>query len=687
MAHRRRRSRQQATLSPASAADRRPRFAVPILVVAVVLAYSNSLSAPFHFDDFGALQNDAERQITPSVSLGEQVAGRPIVQFSFALNYAWGGLDVSGYHIFNIAVHIVCSLLFFSLVSTLLRWGPTDWRRSASSVAFWSALLWALHPLNTGAVTYISARSESLMAMWYLATLLAAMRAHDPRHRLSWSAAAVVFSALGMATKETMVTAPLIVVLLDRALVFSSFKQTFRERGHLYAALVATWSVLAALILSGARAETVGFSLGVSSWTYLLNQAEVITDYLRRSLWPYPLVFAYGEPRALALGDVLPEAALILALTALACWSWWRAPRVGVVAVAFFVVLAPTSSVVPIATEVGAERRMYLPLMTFILLLSLLGRSLWEMSASGTSSGKNDTAAPVPFWWRRIGAAVPFVVCLLLAALTIQRNTEYATAEGLWRSTLERWPSAVAHRNLATSLLRIGRGSEAIEHLRATVTDHPDVRNALGQTLFEQGRFDEALVELRTFLDRTAVPGSDDEATARVVTAAALEKVGRSNEARDLLQELLTRRPDHALAYLALGDIHFRRGEFDLAQPQYRRYLTYEPDDVGALTNLGLAALNTGQLAESVQALQRVVDAQPQHASAHRNLARALASVGRLDEAIAHVQEATRLAPVDAATRELSQQLRAARPVAGEGPDSLPSNTRRPPAPVDPTSR
>jgi tetratricopeptide (TPR) repeat protein len=431
----------------------------------------------------------------------------------------------------------------------------------------------------------------------------------------------------------------------------------------------------------------VGFSLGVSSWTYLLNQAEVITDYLRRSLWPYPLVFAYGEPRALALGEVLPEAALILALAALACWSWWRAPRVGVVAVSFFVVLAPTSSVVPIATEVGAERRMYLPLMTFILLLSLLGRSLWEMSASGTSSGKNDTAARVPFWWWRIGAAAPFVVCLLLAALTIQRNTEYATAEGLWRSTLERWPSAVAHRNLATSLLRIGRGSEAIEHLRATVTDHPDVRNALGQTLFEQGRFDEALVELRTFLDRTAVPGSDDEATARVVTAAALEKVGRSNEARDLLQELLTRRPDYALAYLALGDIHFRRGEFDIAQPQYRSYLTYEPDDVGALTNFGLAALNTGQLAESVQALQRVVDAQPQHASAHRNLARALASAGRLDDAIAHVQEATRLAPVDAATRELFQQLRAARPVAGEGPDSLPSNTRPPAAPVDPTSR
>jgi Tfp pilus assembly protein PilF len=634
-------------------------------VVAVVLAYSNSLSTPFQFDD-GALQNKAGRQwlhqIAPSTPPDVHVAGRPVLRFSFALNYAWGGLDVSGYHIFNLAAHIVCMLLFFFLVrSTFLRWGPPDWHRSASSVAFWSALIWALHPLNTGAVTYISARSESLMAIWYLATVLAAMRAHDLRHGLSWSAAAVVFSALGMATKETMVTAPLMVVLLDRALVFSSFKQAFRERGRLYAPLAATWIVLAALIVTGARAESVGFSLGVSSWTYLLNQAEVITDYLRRSMWPYPLVFAYGEPRALALADVLPEATLILALLILACWSCWRAPRVGVLAVAFFLVLAPTSSVVPIATEVGAERRMYLPLMTLVLLLVLLGRFLWERATSRMSS--NDATAPVPLWWWRIGAAVPLAVCVLLGTLTIQRNTEYATAEGLWRSTLERWPSAVAHRNLGASLRQIGKGSEAIEHFRATVTDHPEVRNALGQTLFEQGRFDEALVELEAFLDRTAVPGSDDEVTARVVTAAALEKVGRSDEARELLQDLLVREPDYALAYLVLADIQFRRGEFADAQVRYRRYLTYEPADVGALTNLGISALNTGQLAESIQALQRVVDAQPQHASAHRNLAIALARAGRLDDAIAHVEEATRLAPADAATRELSQQLRAARPV------------------------
>jgi protein O-mannosyl-transferase len=634
-----------------------------VLVVAVALVYANSLSAPFQFDDFAALESAGVEQSltpgTPAAKLGVQVAGRPIVRASFRLNDALGGTDVIGYHVFNVAVHVVCTLLLFVLVrDTISRWAEGDWRRSASSIAFWSALLWALHPLNTGAVTYISSRSESLMAMWYLATLLAAMRAHDSPRRLTWSAASVGLCALGMATKETMVTAPLVVLLFDRALVFSTFKEALLDRRRLYAALAATWSILAALILTGARAESVGFSLGVSSWTYLLNQAEILADYLRRSFWPYPLVFAYGEPRTLVLGDVVSESALILALVGLACWGWWKAPRVGVLGLAFFVVLAPTSSVVPIATEAGAERRMYLPLMALIVLVVLLGRAVWRRQYSADEGG----AARAPAGFGRVGTAIPVVVCLLLSVLTIQRNTEYATAEGLWRSTLERWPSAIAHRNLAMSLRQTGRSNEAIEHLRATITEHPEVRLGLGQTLLEQGRFNEALVELREFLDRTAVPGSDDEANARVLTATALERVGRSGEARDLLRELVARRPQYATAHLALGDVHFRRNEFADAQQSYRRYLTYVPGDESALTNLGIAALNTGQFAEGVQVLQRVVDAQPQRASAHRNLAIALANAGRRDEAIAHVETAARLAPADATIRELLRQLQAAQP-------------------------
>jgi tetratricopeptide (TPR) repeat protein len=245
----------------------------------------------------------------------------------------------------------------------------------------------------------------------------------------------------------------------------------------------------------------------------------------------------------------------------------------------------------------------------------------------------------------------------------MQRNSEYATGEGLWRATLDRWPSVIAHRNLATSLLQTGHGREAIEQLRLVAGERPKERYALGLTLFEQGRFNDALVELRAFLDRSAVAGSDAEANARVVAAISLDRLGRAHDAQDLLQELLRRRSDYAPAHLAIGDVYLHVGAFADAQQSYRRYLMSEPADEGALTNLGIAAIKAGDLEETIRVLQRVVDAQPQHASAHRNLAVALHGAGRVDEAIAHVEEAARLAPADAATQELAQRLRTGRSV------------------------
>ena len=164
-----------------------------------------------------------------------------------------------------------------------------------------------------------------------------------------------------------MVTAPIAFVLFDRAVVFPSFKSAFRARWKLYASLAATWAVLVALAWSAPRAESVGLSLGVSPWTYLLNQAEIITHYLRTAVWPTRLVFAYGEPRAITLREVLAESLLIVSLLALSVWGWRTRPKLGLPGILFFLILAPTSSVVPIATEVGAERRMYLPLAALVV--------------------------------------------------------------------------------------------------------------------------------------------------------------------------------------------------------------------------------------------------------------------------------------------------------------------------------
>ena len=168
-----------------------------------------------------------------------------------------------------------------------------------------------------------------------------------------------------------MVTAPLVVVLYDRVFVFDSFRDAIRSRRGLYAGLAATWAVLAALMWSGPRSAVGGFSTGISPWTYLLNQAQMIAHYLRLTVWPRSLVVFYGWPVALTLGDVLPYALLVTALLAATIVALVRAPALGFLGAWFFMTLAPTSSVVPIATEVGAERRMYLPLLALIVLVAV----------------------------------------------------------------------------------------------------------------------------------------------------------------------------------------------------------------------------------------------------------------------------------------------------------------------------
>jgi tetratricopeptide (TPR) repeat protein len=626
-----------------------------LLVGAVSAAYFNSLSVPFHFDDFSPVESEAIRQsanvdAATLSRVGIQVAGRPLVRASFALNYALGRTDVRGYHIFNVAVHAMCALLLFAIVRRALRrWCDGELQQAAVGLALAATLIWALHPLNTGAVTYISARSESLMALCYLAMLLTGLRAHDSERRSLWNGAAVAACAAGMACKETMVTAPIAMVLFDRAMVYQSFKEAFAARWKFYTSLAGTWMVLAVLAWSAPRAESVGLSLGVSPWTYLLNQAQIITEYLRTAVWPTRLVFAYGEPRTVTMGDVLPQLLLVVALLILSIWAWRVRPKIGLLGVLFFLILAPTSSIVPIATEAGAERRMYLPLAALTLVVVVSSRWSWlRLRRSGR--------LPSPRIGTWVAVSTVTILCVALSVLTIRRNAEYASAETLWRSTLDRWPSAIAHRNLATVLRQAGKRDEALQHIRATLTEHPEARYLLGLELFEMQRYEESVTELTRFLETAAAPGSDAEANARLVVGRALAALGRSAEAAQQLARVAADRPDSE-AQLALGDVHLSRQEFDAALRAYRRYVASFPRQPGAWTNLGIAALATGHVEDAIDAFQHVFELQPATAVAHRNLASALGEGGRIGEAIAHAAKAVQMAPADERARELYGHL------------------------------
>ncbi len=240
-------------------------------------------------------------------------------------------------------------------------------------LAFSITLLWILHPLQTESVTYVSQSAESLMGLLYLLTLYCLVRRAeaDGQGGRLWQCLCVAACLLGMGTKEVMVSAPLVALLYDRAFLSGSFRDAWRRRRPLYSCLAATWLPLALLVLSThGRGGTAGFGSGVSPWpSYAMNQLQAIVHYLGLCFWPQPLIFDYGSVLSPPTLRVLPYALAIAGLLALTAWGLLRRPVLDFLGACFFLILAPSSSIIPVATEKMAEHRMYLPLIPVVLLV------------------------------------------------------------------------------------------------------------------------------------------------------------------------------------------------------------------------------------------------------------------------------------------------------------------------------
>jgi tetratricopeptide (TPR) repeat protein len=657
---------------PSKTSQRTPSTAIwwsaAIIVLAGALAYSNSWSGPFVFDDeLSVTYNASIRQLGHPVQVlfpeqDSSVAGRPLVNLSFAINYAIGGMDVRGYHAWNIALHLLCALVVFGVVRRTLqlptlatRWGPR-----AIPLALATALIWMLHPLNSEVVNYLTQRTESMMALCYFLTMYAAIRSTSSRHAGKWEAAAVTACALGMTCKESMVTAPLMVVLYDRTFVFDSLKASLRARWRLYAGLAATWLLLAILVWSGPRGQSAGFSNDVTAWTYLLNQAVMITQYLRHAIWPRSLVINYGWPLPLTLGDVLPYASFVVCLLVVAAIILVLRPKVGFLLAWVVITLAPTSSVVPIATEVGAERRMYLPLVAIVALAVIGSTMLWDVLSRRLV--RRDAAAT-----SRIGALAGAIVLVTLSTAltlgTIRRNRDYVSGLSLIRTAVERWPTSVTRHMLGGALVDAGRQQEAIPYLRAAVPGAPRARYDLGIALFNDGKLEEAVEQLSALIamwesppavhPRWQPPLRLDAIAAREIIGRVRAKQGRWPEAGDEFRKALALDPSNLRARLLLAEALLNQQLFGEAVAQYRMYLKEKPGDAEALGNLGIALISTGQLDEAVAQFRRAAEAAPDNGGVQRNLANALFDRGDIDQAAVHAQRAVALRPDDPSAHDL----------------------------------
>src|SRR6266581_2950434 len=261
-----------------------------LVVLLTLVAYWPAVRSPFELDDVASIPENAtiRRVWPPSIPLrppggGLAVSGRPIVNYSLALNHALNerlGVDqrpdpngpnkTISYHVVNLLLHLMCGALIFGIVRRTLRSPrlPAGWAAVADPFAAIVVTVWLIHPIQTEAVSYVIQRTELIVSACYAGTVYASLRAWDAsssRARAAWYTVAVMVCLLGMGSKEVMITAPLMVLLYDRTFRLTSWKGVIQgERGWFYGALAVTsvWSI--ALIAGGARTHTVGLNLGIT---------------------------------------------------------------------------------------------------------------------------------------------------------------------------------------------------------------------------------------------------------------------------------------------------------------------------------------------------------------------------------------------------------------------------------------
>jgi len=645
-------------------------IAAALLVLAGFAAYHNSFSGPFVYDDIAATKENPTIQnlsalttvLAPPSDTGTTVNGRPLVNLSLAINYAIGGYEVFSYHVLNLVIHLLAGLALFGLVRRSLelpslrsRFGPGE---VAMPFAFTVALLWIVHPLQTESVTYVVQRAESLAALFYLLTGYCFVRSVTSLRPTLWHSLAVVSCLLGMASKEIMASAPLIILVYDRALVSGTFQAAWRRHRRLYVGLACTWLLLGLLMsISRDRGGTVGFKAeGANAWHYALTQCLALGKYLKLTFWPSPIVFDYGTEVETSLLRVLPQALLIVGLVAATAYALWRRPVLGFLGLWFFAILGPSSSFIPIVTEVMAEHRMYLPLAPLLALVVL---------GAGALLGRR---------------AIPIFLILAVIAgyLTVKRNDDYRDEMVLWRDTQQKYPSnARAHNNVGEILFRqdkreealacfmeavrllpnyvdainnvgntivqLGRPSEALPHLERALALRPhyaETYNNFGNAYYELGRLDEAIVNYRE-----AVRLKPRWADAQSNLGVALAKQGKPAEALPYFEAALLLKDNYTEAHYSYGSALDALGRTAEAMKQFNITLTLKPTHPEAHNNLGGVLFKQGKASEALRHFETAVRLKPAYPDALHNLGVALFQLGRPNEAVPHLLEAIRLKP------------------------------------------
>ncbi len=619
------------------------------LAAAAFLLYANTFNSPFTFDDRQNIEENLAirlTQLTPTAlydaAFKSLLPHRPVANLSFALNYYFGRYNVAGYHAVNILIHALSAVFLYLFINATLalpslaaRYGP---RRS---IAFFTALIWLAHPVQTQSVTYIVQRMNSLAAMFYILSLFLYVRgrlATVGRRQWMWFTGAGLAGLLALGSKEIAATLPFFILLYEWYFLQDLDKTWLKRRLPYIIGALLVFGIIAFLFLGGNPIDRILSGYNHRDFTLperLLTEFRVVIFYITLLLFPYPgrLNLDHDFPISHSLLDpmtTMPAIAAMAGLLVLACFTVKKHRLFSFCILWFLGNLVIESSV--IGLEIVFEHRLYLPAMLAILPAVIFIYRYIK-----------------PQW---LGIAVMCGIVAVFSVWTYQRNNVWADEITLWQDCVNKSPAkARPHYNLGNLLRRQGKFKEAIDHyyeaLQTKSIYADDVYNGLGIILKAQGKTKEAINHYHEALRIN--PGL---AEAHSNLGNALTSQGRIKEAIDHFYEALRIQPDFAEAHNSLGSALARQGKSKEAMRHYYEALRIKPNFVEAHNNLGNALASQGRIKEAIDHFYEALRIEPENADAHNNLGIALARQGRIKEAADHFYEALRIEPDFAGARE-----------------------------------
>ena len=678
----------------------------PLLIIAAVAVsiYANSFSAPFVFDDLRNIsENDGIRDLPHLLMPKFFFQPRRPVFLTFALTYHFWKLDVFWFHLGNVIIHIFAGWAAYFLALAMLRHLPAGHIGNARTAALFAALVFAAHPVQTQAVTYIVQRLASMSALFYMVSVLFYIMGRSrmlrrgmgqnpsvsdaDRRRTTSNRVAVLLlfllsaacGVMAVLCKESAASLPGVIILAEIVL-FDRTWRGWKKKSLWFGVVCAVWLVFL-LFLTGVLKTSVNgdfledvasvsrMQTKVTRWNYLFTQFSVVSIYIRLLFVPVKQCVDYLYPFKTGFFDGLTPLAFLF-LASIAVWGILAVKRYPVVTLGigwFFITLSVESSFIPI-TDALFEHRLYPATFGFALLVS------WFLFR--VFSGR-----------RFITLTVCTALLVAFATGTVLRNRAWRSEEALWADVVAKSPHNYrALNNLGHTLAKQERYEEAVECIKKSLDLKPNYAEAfnnLGHINLAIGDAQTALdfsskaLQLRpsfgkahqnlgnalVALDRpeealphyhTALESSRDSCSIRNNLGLALAKLGRMSEAIQNYREALKLAPDDPEILTNLGLALARQGDYAAANRSYEKALTGDPEYAEAHHAMGMAMGEQGDLDKAARCYAAAVRINPGYAEAFNNLGLLLAGQGRADEAI---RQYTRAVAVDPAFAEAHNNL------------------------------